>query len=98
VNHTENDTYDASRGPVPTPRGGGRKTSARQMRVPVDLGRSRRSGLRRTVCVFCNATVDQGYAHHTLGCPVGSTDDARRTQRTGPLAPDQTSVDTGWFS
>lgn len=93
MNHTENELYDASRGPVPTPRGGGRKSSARQMRVPVDLTRSRRVGLSADACVVCGAHKDQGYVHHALAC--GTHGEFVRAT-TGPMGPNETSLDTGW--
>lgn len=88
------DTYDISKGPVPTPKGGGKQTSARQQRVPVDLGRSRRVGLTALACVDCGAHKDDGRTEHARSChaPPG----AYVRVRTGPLKADQTSKDTGW--
>lgn len=99
MNYSEVDTYDASRGPVPTPKGGGRKSSAKQFSMPVDLTRSRRFGLTMTVCSHCGASYDQGYCRHNADMPhpESSIDEPRRVRiSTGPMLANQTSNDTGW--
>lgn len=92
------DTYDLSRGPVPSPRSGRRHTSLRQQRVPVDLGRSRRVGLTAMVCSECGAHEHEGLTRHRLDCTKDFADDpwGHIRYRTGPIAAKQTSVDTGW--
>jgi hypothetical protein len=92
--NNENDTYNVASGPVPTPRGGGRKRSAKDMRVPMDLTRSRKVGLTRIVCSSCGAAYDQGYCRHN---PADHTHAHKVVIKTGPMKPDQTSTETGWY-
>lgn len=64
----------------------------------VDLLRSRRRGLSKTVCRGCGAKVDQGRTRHTWYCPLESTDlpDHRVRYRTVALKNGQTSHHVGW--
>jgi hypothetical protein len=71
------DLYDLAGGPAPE---GG--LTARSQRTPVDLTRSRRVGLSRTVCADCGATKDQGKTSHTLACSLPGE---WVRERTGPL-------------
>lgn len=99
-----NDDYDAARGPSRslTARSD-KQLTQRDMRMPMDLSRSRRVGLSRTACGFCGAVKDQGVCHHAVGC-VGSeaevivnAPDLRWTaETTGPMAPNETSAEVGW--
>lgn len=78
---------DSRGGPTPTPKGGRRKTSPRDMRQPTDLMRSRRVGLRRTTCLDCGAVKDQGVCRHAAWCPAETYkawNREARTQRGGP--------------
>lgn len=67
--------------------------SPRDYRMPVDLTRSRRAGLSRTVCANCAAIKDQGVCRHARDCDAPG-EWMRLT--TGALLPDQTSKDVGW--
>ena len=71
----------------------GRKISRADMRIPIELTRSRRVGLIATVCTDCGAAKDQGYCRHTLDCSTPGTWDRKRT---GPLADNETAADAGW--
>lgn len=99
MNRSEVDIYDMATGPTPTPRGAGRKSSAKQFSMPVDLTRSRRHGITMTVCAYCGAPYDQGLCRHNgdMPHPETSIDEPRRIRiGTGPMLANQTSNDTGW--
>jgi hypothetical protein len=97
------DDYDVGRGPKRslTARTD-KQLTRRDMRMPVDLGRSRRTGLSRMTCAMCHAVNEEGVTHHAQGCPVivfndeGRPAPLRRRETTGPLASNETSADTGW--
>jgi hypothetical protein len=68
---------------------------------PRDLTRSRRVGLSRTVCTVCGAIKDQRRTFHKPGCNVHAAAEQFNTprwrrERTGPIANNATSRDTGW--
>lgn len=62
--------------PSMTPRAGGRKMSARDMRTPADLTRSRRVGLSREACWTCGAIRGpEGFTTHNHGCTIKNDPD-----------------------
>lgn len=83
--------YNLASGPKLT--AGARKPASRDYRMPVDLTRSRRVGLSRTVCGGCGAVYDQGHARHSRYCAVPATELGRLRVRetTGPLGKTETT-------
>lgn len=93
------DDYDQARGPSRslTARSD-KKMQTRDYRMPVDLARSRRVGLTRTVCPMCFAVRDQGFTQHERWCPAAVAADRPdwKKETTGPMLPNETSADVGW--
>lgn len=104
VTHSgSNDDYDMARGPSRSLTARSDKAlTRRDMRMPTDLTRSRRVGLRRTTCAMCHAVNHEGVTQHAYHCPVviSSVDSnpapLRRIETTGPMEADKTSADVGW--
>lgn len=79
------DNYDLGSGPALD-----ESISNRSQRTPVDLTRSRRVGLSRTVCADCGAERGESSISHSLKCRLPGE---WVRERTGPLAPAEVS---GW--
>lgn len=90
------DDYDLATGPKRSLTARSDKAlTARDLRMPGDLMRSRRVGLTREACPCCGASMDQGRALHTGKCACrGRTEFVRQT--TGPMLSKETSADVGW--
>lgn len=103
VRHTShsgpNDDYNLATGPS---RSGTARTdkalTARDLRMPGDLMRSRRVGLSKNVCMCCGEAADQGVLRHRKGCVCTTPElvGARMRLTTGPMLSNETSADTGW--
>ncbi len=80
----------------PTPRITGRHRDSRGVRdyrMPYDLTRSRRVGLEILACAECSMTKNESFCAHGRRC---SAPDVWIEWTTGPMGPDETSLDTGW--
>ena len=96
------DDYDQARGPARSLTARSDKMlTRRDMRMPVDLTRSRKVGLSRTRCYDCQAVKDQGVCRHTKSCSVRIYGNQMPVsgfvrETTGPMASNETSAEVGW--
>ena len=92
------DDYDLAAGPKRSLTARSDKAlTSRDMRMPVDLVRSRRVGLSKLACVSCQAPLDDGRCLHERNCQASPHDAVRfRRMVTGPMLSKETSADVGW--